>query len=59
MPIFDFKCNKCNNEEEKIVKFSEDLSKLNCNSCKNGKMKKVTNLSDTSFNLKGDFHPTP
>ena len=56
MPIFDFECQKCKKTEEKIVKFSDKLTEIKCTSCKDGKMKKVDNFSNTSFNLKGEFH---
>lgn len=30
MPLYSFKCQKCGDETEQIVNFSDDLSKLKC-----------------------------
>ena len=49
MPIYEYKCTKCNEQFEEIQKFSDDpLNK--CKSC-GGKLKKL--ITNTSFVLKG------
>lgn len=48
MPIFDFHCNKCNNEFEKLVRKDEDKVCPNCASTDLDKM-----VSKSNFALKG------
>ncbi len=49
MPIYEYKCTKCNEQFEVIQKFSDDPLKK-CKSC-GGKLKKL--ITNTSFVLKG------
>ena len=51
MPIYEYKCLKCEIIFEELQSFSDpDLTK--CPHCKNGKVEKLISLS--SFQLKGD-----
>lgn len=49
MPIYEYKCTKCNEQFEIIQKFSDEPIKK-CKSC-GGKLKKL--ITNTSFVLKG------
>lgn len=49
MPIYEYKCTKCNEQFEVIQKFSDEPLKK-CKSC-DGKLKKL--ITNTSFVLKG------
>jgi len=49
MPIYEYKCTKCNEQFEVIQKFSDEPLKK-CKSC-GGKLKKL--ITNTSFVLKG------
>jgi putative FmdB family regulatory protein len=50
MIIFDFRCIKCNNEFEKLVKNAEDIP--HCPECDSDNV--VKKLSACSFNINGD-----
>jgi len=49
MPIYEYKCTKCNEQFDAIQKFS-DAPLKKCKSC-GGKLKKL--ITNTSFVLKG------
>lgn len=49
MPIYEYKCTKCNEEFEVMQKISDDLL-TECSSC-GGELKKL--ITSTSFVLKG------
>jgi putative FmdB family regulatory protein len=49
MPLYEFKCEKCSQIEEHLMKIS-DPAPNNCEAC-GGKLNKI--MSQTSFTLKG------
>lgn len=51
MPIFEFKCKKCNTTVEKLLTMAEQASIFLCEKCKNPLEKVEFSLS--SFQLKG------
>ena len=55
MPIYDYKCSKCDSIIEKIVKFSHKDKKIECSKC-DTELKKIKKISGTTFRLKGRFH---
>ena len=50
MPIFDFVCQKCGKEFEKLVRNEKDV--LKCPSCESKKVKKKE-VQSINFELKG------
>ena len=50
MPIYDYKCSKCDHQFEVIQKFSDDPLKK-CPECNNNSISKM--VSAPSFRLKG------
>lgn len=50
MPLFVYKCVKCNHEDEFLIKRDESDAPKQCDQCK-GKLEKQISLS--SFQLKG------
>lgn len=48
MPIFDYRCNNCKNEFEKLVRSNEDKICPNCKS-----IDITQQVSSASFSLKG------
>ena len=56
MPLFDYECNNCNIEEERLV--SRDLEHdQKCKEC-GEHMKKSDKIGKTSFQLKGRWYKT-
>jgi len=51
MPLFDFRCEKCDSKEERLVKRDEYETQV-CKVCEEA-MVKVEGISNTSFALKG------
>lgn len=56
MPIFSFKCKKCNKEEDRLVKRS-DIDTQKCSTC-GELMLKEDKIMSTTFNLKGNWFKT-
>ncbi|MBW1783556.1 MAG: zinc ribbon domain-containing protein [Deltaproteobacteria bacterium] len=55
MPIYEFKCSKCNEEFETIVFGSDDS--VSCPRCKGEDVKRL--MSTCGFKSKGSFDFTP
>ncbi len=51
MPIYEFRCTKCNSQFEKILTGSADRDKVVCDKCGSDKVKKT--ISATSYRLSG------
>lgn len=50
MPVFDFKCNDCTSEFEKVV-LTTDRDEIKCEKCLSTNIEKL--VTGTSFRLKG------
>jgi len=59
MPLYTYKCTKCENIETKIRKVTESDLPASCTDC-GSTMRKTFDQSGTNFILKGDgwFKPT-
>ncbi len=55
MPIFDFKCPKCNNIDERIV--SHGTTENICSKCAN-KSEKIDKIYNSNFKLNGKWFKT-
>lgn len=53
MPLFDFRCDKCNLVEEHLVSSDE---KVQCSTCKEEMERQFPTTMD--FSLKGDWYKT-
>ena len=51
MPMYEYRCQKCEKDFEVLVKFSESEKEQPCPDCKSEETKKK--ISQTSFSLKG------
>jgi len=54
MPLFEYKCNKCETVKDKIVAFKDRKQLMECPTCFNGKLEFVDKLHQPGFQLKGD-----
>ncbi len=52
MPIFEYKCKKCGETIEVLVKSSKEKLSLKCTKCGSENLEKL--MSAPSFNIKGD-----
>ena len=53
MPIYEYKCNKCNTTQDKIVTYSDRKETSQCPLCFNGDLIYVDKIHNGSFYLKG------
>ena len=51
MPIFEYKCKKCNHQFEFLMKSSDDESDLKCENCGSKRLEKL--ISAPSVSVKG------
>ena len=58
MPFFDFKCNKCGKEQERMVKTDQVTDQVECEDCEAAGMEKLIS-APKRINFKGDgFYET-
>ncbi len=51
MPIFEYRCNECNNLFEKIAASTSVMGKVACDKCSSGNVKKT--ISAGSYRISG------
>ena len=57
MPIYEYKCEKCNHELELIQKLSDEPLVI-CPECKKKSLKKILSVGSFRINGKGVYKPT-
>lgn len=55
MPLFDFKCNKCEKVIEKIVSHSQKDLPIDCDCDKRGKLYREKTVGKTNISFKGKW----
>jgi putative FmdB family regulatory protein len=58
MPIFEYKCDKCDKVEDKLVKFAEEENDFECECENKGILKRVDKIHNACFHLKGRWYKT-
>ncbi len=57
MPIYEFKCNECNNKFETLLTSNADISTVTCPACQSKKIQKT--ISASSYRLASTSSPIP
>lgn len=55
MPIYDYKCDKCDKVVEKIVTHSNKDNPMDCDCDDNGTLKRLDKISKTNLTFKGKW----
>ena len=60
MPIFEFKCNKCEATKDKLVKREDENAEFDCDVCKakDAKLQRTIVPSSAALRFRGNWYST-
>jgi putative FmdB family regulatory protein len=55
MPVYEYRCDKCGDETERLEKFSDPPVELNCAKCTKGKFERQLGVPGLKFKGSGFY----